>query len=550
MTKTEAEIAKRLQSPKWRLNHLYWIEDENGAKVKFRMNLVQRLFFAAIWWLNVVLKSRQHGMSTLINLMQLDQCLFNPNQTAGIVDKTDEDAKKKLKKIKFAYDHLDDPDDPQTAKLGAAIKQAVKMVAPSNEHQITFSNESKVWCGTSLRGGTVNFLHISELGPIAFNAQKRAEEIRAGALNTVHKGAKVVIESTHEGGKFGLNYEMVEIARTAPPREEMSEMDWQFHFFAWWQDPKNTLAIGPAGLHLSNEDKEYFAALLNDNGIDLSPEQKHWYIKKRMTQKEAMFKEHPSTPDEALNAAIKGAIYGRIIEELRRQKRICDFAHDQTSPLFTFWDLGKSDFTAIWLIQFTGREYSILNYFSWQGEDARFYAAKIEEWEREYGFVSAHYMPHDAVADKGPGLTWKAAYEEAGLKNIKIVPVTPDKWIGIRHLRALLPRCWIHYTNCSRKWTIDTVIIPSGLSCLEGYRTKVQEDGGVIQEMPVHDETSHGCDALRTFAEAHQRGMLDGNTSIERENRIRQRVKVIRGVGSDEEIRVGRSSRRPSVRRR
>lgn len=559
LNKVDKRLLKKLNSPRWRLNNLYWIQPEQGGKIKFKMNVVQTLFFVAMWWLNVVLKSRQHGMSTLINLMQLDQCLFNEDQTAGIIDKTDPDAKKKLEKIKYAYDHLDDPDDTQTAPLGAAIKEAVKMVAPTNAHEITFSNRSKIWSGTSLRGGTIQFLHISELGPIAFHFPAKAEEIRSGSLNTVHKNCKVCIESTHEGGKYGLNYEMINIAMSSPEREEMSVMDWQFHFFAWWQDPKNTLDVGSRGLMLTVEQREYFDELMENEGIDLSDEQKHWYVKKLATQKDAMSKEHPSTAEEALNAAIKGAIYGKIISKLKKDKRVVDFVHDQTAPLYTFWDLGKSDYMSIWLVQFTGREYSILNYYSMTGEDARFYVAKIREWEREYGFISKHFMPHDVDNDGGPGLTWRQAFEKAGLEGIVKVPRTPDVWIGIRHLRSLLPRCWIHKSNCSVQWKITgevildgssgiDEIIPSGLSCLEGYRTKTTEANAVIQEMPVHDQTSHGADGLRTFAEAHQRGMLTGHTPLEQEARRVAKTKVLRGVGNRTEVRKT-LTRKPKVRR-
>ena len=549
MTKAEQEVLKRLNNRYWRLNNLYWIQNESGDKIKFRMNHVQQLFYKDMWWLNTVLKSRQHGMSTLINIMQLDQCLFNEDQTAGIIDKTDADAKKKLDKIRFAYDHLDDPDDPKTSYLGAGIKEKIRMTT-ANAHEIEFSNNSKVWAGTSLRGGTIQFLHISELGPIAFNNPQKAEEIRSGSLNTVHKGCKVVIESTHEGGKYGLNYEMIELAQSSPAdKEQMSLMDWQFHFFAWFQDPKNSLPLAGIGLSLDGEQKEYFDTLERDHGIKLTPEQKHWYAKKQLTQKDAMLKEHPSTAEEALNAVVKGAIYGPKVAELRKNRQILDFSYDHERPMYTFWDLGQSDFTACWLIQPTGPEFYILNYFSWTGEGARFYASHIQEWERQYGIISAHYLPHDAENRKGErdgAKTWLGALRDAGLKNIKTVPMTPNKWIGINHLRGLLPRCYIHKTNCSKDFkTPEGRFIPGGLSCLEAYRTKTVETGGIIAEEPVHDDSSHGADALRTFAEAHYRGMMDGHNTIERETRTNVRARVISGMSHEREVK--RFRRKPNV---
>lgn len=536
MTPEEKAVAKRLGSRKWRIDNLYWLEDEKGKKVKFRRNLVQRLFWDSMWWLNVVLKSRQHGISTFVNLLQLDECLFNDHRTCGIVDKTDNDAKKKLAKIRFAYDHLDDPDDKTTATLGAAVKEAVKLTK-ANDHELEWSNGSKVWSGTSLRGGTVQFLHISELGPIAYNNTKKAEEIRAGALNTVHADCKVVIESTHEGGKFGLNYEMIVTAQQSDP-ENLTAMDWRFQFFAWWQDPKNRLPLAERGLYLTVEEKKYFQGL-EEGGIVLEDEQKHWYVKKSLTQKHAMMKEHPSTPEEAINAVVKGAIYGPTMAKLRRDARIRNFPHDSTKPMYTFWDLGQSDYTSIWVIQPMGLEFAWLKHFAWHREEPRFYVAKLEEWETEMGVTfSKHYLPHDAANMVGPGISWQGQFIEAGLpaNRIVIVPRTPDLWIGINHLRSLLPRSWFHLDGCGREEWCDDEIIPSGISALEGYHTKPVDNGGRIEEKPVHDETSHSCDAARTFAEAHLRGMLYGserktitvNRGVRNQQNRRRVVRVIR----------------------
>jgi len=52
----------------------------------------------------------------------------------------------------------------------------------------------------------------------------------------------------------------------------------------------------------------------------------------------------------------------------------------------------------------------------------------------------------------------------------------------------------------------------------------------VLKEEPVHNEFSHGADGLRTFAEAHKLGMIEGNSAFARETRVMP-VKVLRGPG-------------------
>lgn len=535
----EEAIAEKLGDRAWRLQNLYWIEDENGKKVKFRMNWAQRAFFTALWWLNVVLKARQLGLSTFSLILMVDRCLFNPGQTCGIIDKTDDDAKRKLDRIEYAYDHLDDPDDPSTAMCGAAVKQAVRLLK-NNEKELQFSNDSKVWAGTSLRGGTVQLLLISELGYISFFNPKKANEIKSGALNTVHRGNIVIIESTHEGGKYGINYDMIKIAQEAPAEPpELTEMDWRFHFFAWHQNPEYVLPV-VGKLVLPADLVTYFEELAKDTevrkGIKLTDAQKHWYWKKKVTQGDAMWKEFPSTPEEAVNAVVKGAIYGKLMSVLRSQKRIVDFSHDPAFPIYSFWDLGYSDFTAIWLIQLVGRDICVLRYFCNNQEDGAYYWNRIVEWERIYNApIAWHFLPHDA--DNKTGLVGKSSKDvliDAGMdaRRITVVPRTPDIWTGIRAVRSLLPRCYFHKTDCDQEWRKDEERMPGGIACLENYHTKDASGPGVIAEFPVHDAASHGSDAFRTFGEAHAQGLLEGISRIAKETR-RRNITVHRGPGPD-----------------
>jgi hypothetical protein len=509
LNREEAKLAEVLKSRVWRLSNLYWCEDKNGKKVKFRLNVHQRKLLRDLWWLNFVLKVRQIGVSTFAGILQLDRALFTKNQTCGIIDRTAEDAKKKLAKIKFAYDHLDDPQDPVTAGLGRLIKEAVQLKT-ENKQELEFTNGSKIWSGTSLRGGTVNFLHVSELGYIASKTPEKAKEIAAGSFNTVHPGNVILVETTHEGGRYGLSYELTRVAQKAGATPE-TIMDWKFHFFGWPEEPSYALPlVGP--LRLTKELSEYFGAVEKVYG-PLTDEQKHWYIKKSATPKVDMARQYPATAEEALQAIAPGAIYGKQITNLRMAGRIREFQMNGAAPLFTAWDIGMSDYTAIWLLQPVGLDFLALDFLTGHGELPAYYAARLIEWERFYSRpISRHYMPHDSAHKlKLVGnRTWRDMLAEAGLVGMVTVPVTPDVWVGIGHLRSLLPRFYFHSVRCEKDVELPTGrILPSGLGALSGYHTTIEAVGGKINEVPVHDEASHGADGLRTFAEAHQRGMLD-----------------------------------------
>lgn len=509
------EIARKLRSQAWRLNNLYWVEDEHGNKVKFKPRPEQRELHNDLHTLNTVLKCRQPGISTYCAILMLDFDLFSPNKTAGVIDKTDTDAVRKLEKIKFAYDHLDDPDDPKTAAIGALIKATVWVTA-NNDHEFAFSNGSKIWAGTKMRGGTIQFLWITELGYTSFFHPKDAEEIRKGALNTVHAGNRVIIESTHEGGKFGVFYGLTKLAMEAPT--PLSPLDWKFHFFPWHHHASYTMEP-PAGWKPDAEHAAYFAELAKE-GIVISAGQMFWYVKKHASIGDSIKSEFPSNPQEAFDAAIKGAIYGKLISALRAKKRITDFEHDAGRPLYCFWDIGYSDFTAMWLLQFCGRDICALAYRCNSQQLPAYYVAIAKEWERAYGIpIATHYLPHDAEHKEFGGKSARDHLREAGLDNVTVVPVIRDQWTGINHTRSLLPRFVFHKTNCGKIWTHEGRDMPSGIGCLEGYHTMESAASGVIRETPVHDENSHGADALRTFGEADMRGMLPGSTMLPEETK-------------------------------
>jgi hypothetical protein len=65
---TADQFSKRL----WRLNNLYFIADKQGRRVKFQMNSAQEARYREMHNQNVILKARQRGFTTFIQLFMLD----------------------------------------------------------------------------------------------------------------------------------------------------------------------------------------------------------------------------------------------------------------------------------------------------------------------------------------------------------------------------------------------------------------------------------------------------------------------------------------------
>lgn len=509
-----------LADQRWRLRHLYTIRNKQGRLEPFVPNAEQEEYLDRRHTLNHIGKARQLGMSTVEKILDLDVMLFPSGDAVippspdgircGHIDYTLEDAKKKLGMVVDAYEHLDNQElHPETWQIGAAIKAAVPMTSKAKE-AIAFGNRSGIWVGTSLRGTTPQKLSISELGKIAFFFPIKAEEIRSGALNTIAPGNAITIESTHEGGEAGLHYELLQLA--IANGDHPTDIDFRFHFFPWWQRDEYAL---DGTFKLRPHIAAYFKRLEATLGRKFTMAQKRWYDRTEAKQRYAMKKEYPSTPGEMFEAINQSAIYGTEMADLVSAGRILDFGLEARPPLFTAWDIGMSDYTAIWAVQPLDRFFLVFDWFEASGLSAAAYADKIRQWESKWGRnFAGHFLPHDAAAIRpGEGKSFATYLTEAGLHPVHVVPRVPDVWLGIGYVRDVLPHCYFHKANCDTPREVDGELLPSGVACLKGYHRDLTPANKTLREMPAHDQFSHTADAFRTFAEAHHRGMTRLGTS-------------------------------------
>lgn len=293
---TEAEqiayIKVHLSDVWWRLNNLYKIVNEDGELVTFRMRPAQRELFQNMHYRNIILKARQLGFSTGIDIYLLDQALFNKNLSCGIIAQ-DLPAAGEIFSTKISV-----PFDNLPIWLRTTFPVSTRREGANGGH-IEFAHGSKIRVSTSFRSGTVQRLHISEHGKICAKYPAKAKEVRTGTLNAIKDGCIVFIESTAEGvgGDFHtMSTRAMDLGQLNLP---LTSQDYKFHFFAWWQDPKYQTSVPTGGLRLSKYHQEYFAAIEQTMGITLLDEQKQWYIRKEIEQQEEMKQEFPSTPSEA-----------------------------------------------------------------------------------------------------------------------------------------------------------------------------------------------------------------------------------------------------------
>jgi len=480
--------AKRWPTKRDRLaDGFYSIKNKDGATVPFRMNEDQAKFHDERHGMDVMLKARQKGFTTYIQIDMLDDCLFIPNTAAGVIAHNLNDAKAFFAdKIKFAYD-----------KLPVEFRSVVSAEQDAAD-SMKFSNGSSIRVGTSLRSGTLQRLHVSEYGKLCAKYPEKAREVRSGAFNTVQAGQRITIESTAEG-QAGHFYELTQLAqKMADAGTPLTALDFKFHFAPWWTSAEYVLH---EHVLITTESAAYFEDLQVKHGIHLSDAQKAWYVKKAEQQGDDMKREYPSTPQEAFEASIEGAYFATEMRKLRREGRICRIPI-LDAPVYTTWDLGLNDSMTITFWQDHGFERRAIDYYENSGEGFNHYAAVLNRKGYNY---SRHYMPHDAdqrslteVAD-----TRRMHAERAGIRPIEVLKRIDTEQSGIDASRSFLAKVWLDEERCSRL-----------IACLDNYRKAWDDKLGQFKSYALHDEFSHGYKSFESAAIKPERsgvGALDLN---------------------------------------
>lgn len=499
----------------WRLDNLYLIIDEETGMVPFVARGEQRQFRDSAVNLNFVPKARKLGMSTEVVLENLDACIFSPNFRAAIVDKTETDAWKKLDIARIAWAKGPEHPDPNIAALWREGIHPANPLTTDSNGEMRWDNGSQFEAGVSFTGGTIQSLHISELGPIAAQKPKKAEEIRRGSMNAVPPSGRVTVETTMEGGRIGVCYEIFEQAKEAAGKLDFTPLDWRLHFFSWLGHPSYVL---PGRKPLKGETSEYFAKLTAKYGDwierefgfrEVPADRQAWWEGKKATLKDEMCQQYPTVVDECDMAVTVGAIFPEMTA-VRASGRVREFPVERACPLWACWDLGTEDAVAGWLIQETGRDISVIDWSAGEGIGAAGVAQVLTRWTQEHGIIARVVIPHDAeIREKGSGLTYRQQLIAAGVPAtaIVVVPRTPMVWNGIDEVRNLLPRMWFH-ARCDRPVTANGQKLPGGVGRLEAYR-KAQNAAGLVRGVPFKDGVcDHTADALRTYAEARKANLL------------------------------------------
>jgi hypothetical protein len=203
----------------------------------------------------------------------------------------------------------------------------------------------------------------------------------------------------------------------------------------------------------------------------------------------------------SFDAAIPGSFWAENLDRLQLDGRIVDFDHNPAAPVFTGWDLGRTDDTAIWFYQFRGQEIDVIDYWADSGceiddpsvpEKSIVHILLAKAKLQGYNYAQ-HWVPHDA-RPRRLGMGGKSILQQFQ-DSAKLYPalgrfaVAPklDIQEGIVAARKTFQTTRFHKTRCDL-----------GLQALRHYHREWDAEKKIYLDHPVHDWSSHCADAWRT----------------------------------------------------
>ena len=180
---------------------------------------------------------------------------------------------------------------------------------------------------------------------------------------------------------------------------------------------------------------------------------------------------------------VDGAVFAKEMQVAELDGRITKVNYDPTKPVHAIFDLGWSDATAIWFLQFVGMETRLIRYVEGNQTTMSDYLAKMQTFGYIYDTL---WLPHDSQNKTlaSAGMSIEDIVRNAGYKTrvLDRVPVVDS----INAARTVFRNMWFDRENCHE-----------GLQCLRHYRYDVDPDTKQFSKNPVHDQYSHGADAFR-----------------------------------------------------
>ena len=188
-------------------------------------------------------------------------------------------------------------------------------------------------------------------------------------------------------------------------------------------------------------------------------------------------------------ASVMGSFYGPQIARAEKDGRLTRVPYERGGLVYTGWDLGTNDVTAIWFAQMIGREPRIIDYYQNNNQDIAHYAGVLKSRGYAYG---GHYLPHDgANRTVHVNKSVEDLFRELGIENVSVTRRAQDTdafLADINQARRLIEKAVFDEKKCEQ-----------GINALRNYRREWDDKLKQYKKTPLHDWASDGADAFRTL---------------------------------------------------
>lgn len=194
-------------------------------------------------------------------------------------------------------------------------------------------------------------------------------------------------------------------------------------------------------------------------------------------------------------SADQGSVYGPLMAALKARGGVGEFEHPNDG-VFTSWDLGISDSTAIWFWRLGEKGVDLVDHYEAHGMPLSHFFGVVERMP--YTYVK-HWLPHDARART---LATGRSIQDEFIRKFGsgLVAIGPELSLqdGIAAARSLLehPGTRFH-TRCSE---VEGPSDIDGIDALREYRYEYDEANKVYSRRPLHNWASHTADGFRYVA--------------------------------------------------
>lgn len=227
--------------------------------------------------------------------------------------------------------------------------------------------------------------------------------------------------------------------------------------------------------------------------------------------------------EAAFDAPVKGSFFGKMLRmyEGGKNSHIGKHPHIPELPVFTSWDLGVDDTTAIWFLQIEHQnKINVIDYYEDSGEGIEYYLKMLRDKQDTLNYRYAlHYAPHDARhREMGTGKSIQEISRNWDVR-FDIVERT-SKQQSIEACRVMIPL--LHFNT-------DNEFVATGYENLKMYSREYNHRLKVFKKTPKHDEFSNAADAMFQFCLKHRKNFEETSINVNT-SRIKDGVITLKTV--------------------